>query len=79
MFVDKFLFWKVLPVSCLRWILQYSIFEVAPASEAEIKWQKPPHFVDTIQHLVSIWSKREFVQSSSMEQQACILCSYYKF
>ncbi|XP_078172745.1 telomere length regulation TEL2 family protein isoform X2 [Carex rostrata] len=70
MFVDKFLFWKVFPVSCLRWILQYSVYEEAPSSEAEIKWQKPPHFVDTLQYLVSIWSKREFVQSSSMEQQA---------
>ncbi|KAJ3696918.1 hypothetical protein LUZ61_000623 [Rhynchospora tenuis] len=70
MFVDKFILWKVFPVSCLRWILQYSVFEVAPIIEGEIKWRKPPHFVDTLLHLVSIWSKREFVQSSSMEQQA---------
>ncbi|KAJ3675463.1 hypothetical protein LUZ60_004505 [Juncus effusus] len=68
MFVEKFLLRKVFPLSCLRWILQYSILQFPPnCVELQLK---TPHFYNTVQRLVSIWSKKDFVQSSSMEQQA---------
>lgn len=72
MFVDKFLLWKVFPISCLRWILQFSVFECAPNADTQIECQKTSNFLDTVQRLVSIWSRREFVQSSPMEQQAYV-------
>ncbi|XP_020111627.1 telomere length regulation protein TEL2 homolog isoform X2 [Ananas comosus] len=70
MFVDKFLLWKVFPLCCLRWILQFAVFECPPNSDAQMEGRKTPHFLNSLQLLISIWSRREFVQSSSMEQQA---------
>ncbi|XP_072980765.1 uncharacterized protein [Typha angustifolia] len=72
MFVDKFLLWKIFPLCCLRWILQFSVFECPPNKDLQTDERKTPHFLNTMQHLVSIWSRREFVQSSSMEQQAYV-------
>nr|TKW40118.1 hypothetical protein SEVIR_1G224900v2 [Setaria viridis] len=75
MFVDKFLLWKTFPLCCLRWILHYAIFECPPNSATETLMQRTPNFFGTLQSLVSIWSRKEFVQSYSMEQQASIgLC-----
>ncbi|CAN6273354.1 unnamed protein product [Urochloa humidicola] len=72
MFVDKFLLWKTFPLCCLRWILHYAVFECAPNSATESLMQRTPNFFGTLQSLVSIWSKKEFVQSYSVEQQAYI-------
>ncbi|CAO2039508.1 unnamed protein product [Urochloa humidicola] len=72
MFVDKFLLWKTFPLCCLRWILHYAVFECAPNSAAETLMQRTPNFFGTLQSLVSIWSRKEFVQSYSVEQQAYI-------
>nr|XP_010912892.1 telomere length regulation protein TEL2 homolog [Elaeis guineensis] len=72
MLVDKFLTWKVFPISCLRWILQFSVFECPPNADTQMEGQKTSHFLVTVQRLVSIWSRREFVQSSPMEQQAYV-------
>jgi telomere length regulation protein len=73
MFIDKFLLWKTFPLCCLRWILHYAVFEFPPNSVMETQIQKTSKFLVTLQTLVSVWSKKEFVQSYSVEQQACIL------
>lgn len=78
MFVENFLLWKVFPVRCLRWILQFAILKSPPDVASPAKGSKRG-LVDTVQHLVTVWSKREFVQSASVEQQACILCILVNF
>ncbi|PON45632.1 hypothetical protein PanWU01x14_257430 [Parasponia andersonii] len=75
MFVDKFLFWKVFPVCCLRWILHFALLERPPDVNLIPKGHTNHNFLETLQHLVSVWSKREFVQSATTEQQICILFS----
>ncbi|XP_051193975.1 uncharacterized protein [Lolium perenne] len=72
MFIDKFLLRKTFPLCCLRWILHYAVFEFPPNSVMETQIQKTSNFIVTLQTLVSIWSKKEFVQSYSVEQQAYI-------
>lgn len=71
MFVEKFLIWKVFSICCLRWIVQFAVLECPPGTHSE--GQKTKGFLDIVQRLVVIWSKSEFVQSTPMEQQACIL------
>ncbi|XP_017258407.1 uncharacterized protein LOC108227646 isoform X1 [Daucus carota subsp. sativus] len=71
MFVEDFLFWKVFPVRCLRWILQFAILKCPPDAASLAKGCNRG-LVETMQHLVTVWSKREFVQSASVEQQAYI-------
>ncbi|XP_074344704.1 uncharacterized protein LOC141683837 isoform X2 [Apium graveolens] len=71
MFVEIFLFWKVFPVCCLRWILQFAILKCPPDAASMAKSSKRV-LLETMQHLVTVWSKREFVQSASVEQQAYV-------
>ncbi|THU46163.1 hypothetical protein C4D60_Mb09t02060 [Musa balbisiana] len=71
-FVDKFVFWKVFPICCLRWILQFSVFECPPNFDSQERAQRTSSFLDVSHRVISIWSRREFVQSSSMEQQAYV-------
>lgn len=73
MFVDKFLLWKVFPLSCLGWILQVSVFMCPPNDGGNVTEVAATRLLDTLQHLLAVWSKPEFVQSSQLEQQACIL------
>ncbi|VAI58130.1 unnamed protein product [Triticum turgidum subsp. durum] len=72
MFIDKFLLWKTFPLCCLRWILHYAVFEFPPNSFAEAQMRRTSNFLVTLQSLVTVWSKKEFVQSYSVEQQAYI-------
>ncbi|KAL5748273.1 hypothetical protein ACOSQ2_025570 [Xanthoceras sorbifolium] len=72
LFVDKFLLWRVFPVCCLRWILQFSVFKCPPDADPLLKEHDTHGFLDTVQRLVAVWSKREFVQSAPMEQQAYV-------
>ncbi|XP_020571964.1 telomere length regulation protein TEL2 homolog [Phalaenopsis equestris] len=72
MFVDKFLLWKVFPVCCLRWIIQFSIIEHAPDDDECPTRLKTKRFLDVVQRLVTVWSKHDFVQSAQVEQQAYI-------
>lgn len=76
MFIDKFLFAKVFPICCLRWILQISVFNSSPYADVHMD-QKREGFLDIVHRLASTWSRREFTQSVAIEQQACIL-SWYK-
>ncbi|PQM37274.1 telomere length regulation protein TEL2 homolog [Prunus yedoensis var. nudiflora] len=69
MFADKFLLWKVFPVRCLRWILQFAVLECPPESDSLAKGHNTQNFLGTLQHLVAVWSSKEFVQSASTEQQ----------
>ncbi|KAF7834703.1 telomere length regulation protein TEL2-like protein isoform X1 [Senna tora] len=70
MFVDKFLLWKIFPVSCLKWILQFSVHECPPGTI--LSGDSRPRLFNTVQHLVAVWSKKEFVQTASIEQQAYV-------
>lgn len=74
MFVDKFLLWKTFPICCLRWILQFAVLECPPDANLLTKGPNNRGLLDIVQHLLAVWSKSEFVQSASMEQQTCILC-----
>ncbi|KAK3040594.1 hypothetical protein RJ639_026915, partial [Escallonia herrerae] len=70
MFLEKFLVRKVFPICCLRWILQFAVLECPPHTGSPIHNNRG--FLETVQRLVVIWSKREFVQSAPLEQQAYI-------
>ncbi|XP_022632965.1 telomere length regulation protein TEL2 homolog isoform X3 [Vigna radiata var. radiata] len=70
MFVDKFLLWKVFPLSCLKWILQFAVHECPPGSS--LSEHNRPGLLNTVQRLMAVWSKKEFVQTAPIEQQAYI-------
>ncbi|XP_027903299.1 telomere length regulation protein TEL2 homolog [Vigna unguiculata] len=70
MFVDKFLLWKVFPVSCLKWILQFAVHECPPGSS--LSEHNRAGLLNTVQRLMAVWSKKEFVQTAPIEQQAYI-------
>ncbi|RDX87738.1 Telomere length regulation protein TEL2-like protein, partial [Mucuna pruriens] len=70
MFVDKFLLWKVFPVSCLKWILQFAVHECPPGTL--LSGHNRLGLLNTVQRLVAVWSKKEFVQTAPIEQQAYI-------
>ncbi|XP_019175514.1 PREDICTED: telomere length regulation protein TEL2 homolog [Ipomoea nil] len=72
MFREKFLLWKVFPICCSRWILHFAVFECAPSTSLAPKACNVHALMDTVQHLTTVWSKREFVQSAPIEQQAYI-------
>ncbi|KAL5717818.1 hypothetical protein ACHQM5_010781 [Ranunculus cassubicifolius] len=72
MFVDKFLLWKIFPIRCLRWILQFSVLECPPSTNELVKGQHTQGLLDRVQCMVKVWSKNEFVQKASMEQQAYV-------
>ncbi|XP_024025007.1 telomere length regulation protein TEL2 homolog isoform X1 [Morus notabilis] len=69
MFVDKFLFWKVFPVRCVRWILHFALLESPPNANLIPNVNNTHNFLEALQRLVLVWSKREFVQSATVEQQ----------
>lgn len=77
MFREKFLLWKVFPICCSRWILHFAVFECAPSTSLAPKACNVRALMDTVQHLTAVWSKREFVQSAPVEQQACILFFFF--
>ncbi|KAK6275985.1 hypothetical protein POUND7_005694 [Theobroma cacao] len=72
MFVDKFLLWKVFPVCCLQWILQFAVLGCPPVTNSQTKGHETNGLFDTVQRLAAVWSKRDFVQSAPVEQQAYI-------
>ncbi|PPD82250.1 hypothetical protein GOBAR_DD20807 [Gossypium barbadense] len=73
MFVDKFLLWKVFPVCCLQWILQFAVLECSPIKDSWTKGHEATNgLLDIVQRLAAVWSKRDFVQSAPLEQQAYI-------
>ncbi|XP_050221935.1 uncharacterized protein LOC126672076 [Mercurialis annua] len=72
MFVDKFLFWKVFPVCCLRWIIQFAVLGCPPDASLLSKGHDTHVLVGTVQRLLAVWSKREFLQTAPVEQQAYI-------
>ncbi|XP_057970395.1 uncharacterized protein LOC131159474 isoform X2 [Malania oleifera] len=72
LFIDKFLLWKVFPICCLRWLLQFAVLERPPNAGTLKGGQNSHNLINVLQCLVTVWSKREFVQSASMEQQAYV-------
>ncbi|KAH0719745.1 hypothetical protein KY284_004775 [Solanum tuberosum] len=72
MFLEKFLVWKVFPSNCLRWILHFAVFQCSPENSSSVKACNLRTLSETLQRLVTTWSKRDFVQSISIEQQAYI-------
>ncbi|KAL6576352.1 hypothetical protein OROHE_000133 [Orobanche hederae] len=73
-FAEKFLLWKVFPTCCLRWIVHFAVLECPPDSSS-LKSYNARSLSDTMRRLVIAWSRKEFVQSSPTEQQACIPCN----
>ncbi|KAJ4974448.1 hypothetical protein NE237_007622 [Protea cynaroides] len=71
-FVDKGLLWKVFPVCCLKWILQFAVLDCPPGSDSLKKGQNTQGLRDIVQRLLGVWSTRQFVQSAAMEQQAYV-------
>ncbi|KAF4395042.1 hypothetical protein G4B88_017912 [Cannabis sativa] len=69
MFVDKFLLWKVFPISCLRWILHFALLEHPPDVKPISESHNNQKFLEALHSLASVWSKKEFVQSATTEQQ----------
>lgn len=72
LFTEKFLFWKVFPVSCLRWILQFAVFRSSPVMVGCLQEQTNKIQFEVVRHLVELWAKIDFVQQASMSQQAYI-------
>lgn len=72
--MEKFLLWKVFPTRCLSWIIHFAVLECA-ADCASLKCYNAHGLSDAVHRLVVAWSRKEFVQSSPTEQQACILCN----
>ncbi|CAN1239616.1 Telomere length regulation protein TEL2 homolog [Linum grandiflorum] len=72
MFLDKFLMWKVFPLRCLKWILQFAVLQCPPISNQLTKGHATEVLVDTVQRLVSVWSNQEFIQSTPTEQQVYV-------
>ncbi|KAG5537118.1 hypothetical protein RHGRI_024526 [Rhododendron griersonianum] len=71
MLIEKFLLWKVFPVRCLRWILHFAVLEFPP--DATLLRAHTSHgLLETTQRLAAVWSKREFVQSTPVEQQVYV-------
>ncbi|KAL2347000.1 hypothetical protein Fmac_001000 [Flemingia macrophylla] len=70
MFVDKFLLWKIFPVICLKWILQFAVHECPVGTS--LSGHNRSGLLNTVQRLVAVWSKKEFVQTAPMEQHAYI-------
>lgn len=73
MFVDKFLLWKVFPLCSLRLVLHFAVLEKPPAISEQIKDKNSYQLLETVRCLAVVWSNKDFVQSASIEQQACIL------
>ncbi|XP_071692455.1 uncharacterized protein [Rutidosis leptorrhynchoides] len=72
MFTERFLLWKVFPVCCLRWILQFSVLQCPPDTVLKVKSQSQCNPLDITKRLLAVWSKKEFVQSAPVEQQSYI-------
>ncbi|XP_078441650.1 telomere length regulation TEL2 family protein isoform X2 [Wolffia australiana] len=72
LFSEKFLLRNAFPIRCLKWILQFSVFECSPSVGSMISQQKNQRFMEIVQCMISLWSKREFIQSTSLEQQAYV-------
>ncbi|KAL9262162.1 hypothetical protein AKJ16_DCAP24078 [Drosera capensis] len=72
LFLEKFILWKVLPLCCLKWILQFSVLQCPPDVGTVTKSEKRSTMLDAVQRLTLVWAKREFVQSAPIEQQSYI-------
>lgn len=75
LFTDRFLLWTVLPICCLRWVLQFAVFRCPPEEKASnltsrINMDKSQK--DVIKHLVEVWAEDKFIQSVEMQQQSYI-------
>jgi telomere length regulation protein len=72
--MDKFLFVKIFPIRSLRWILDFAVLQAPPASD---QWVEPERSESTVQknvvrRLAEEWATKQFIQSASVQQQACI-------
>ncbi|KAK9673039.1 hypothetical protein RND81_12G142000 [Saponaria officinalis] len=69
LFVEKFVLLKIFPLRCLKWILQFSVFGCPPEDGKLKKGENKQLLLETVQRVVVVWSKREFVQSAPLELQ----------
>lgn len=70
-FLDKCLFVKILPIRCLRWVLQFSVLH----TPITIASGKKVLQLDTgvVTRLAQVWATNDFIRSASLPKQACIL------
>ncbi|XP_057534426.1 uncharacterized protein LOC130812829 [Amaranthus tricolor] len=71
-FIEKYLLSKVFPFRCLRWILQFAVFGCPSVGGKLLKGENNHVLLEAVQRVVKVWSKREFVQSASLEQQVYV-------
>ncbi|KAI4304715.1 hypothetical protein MLD38_040190 [Melastoma candidum] len=72
LFLEKFLLWKVFPISCMRWIFHFAVFQSPPGSDLHLTCDNKQCLRSTFERLLSVWCKREFVQSAPLEQQCYV-------
>ncbi|KAJ7516652.1 hypothetical protein O6H91_22G066200 [Diphasiastrum complanatum] len=81
MFTEQFLFWKVLPIRCLKWVLNLSV--ICSPKPLEHGTELKPSFFniqkDVVRHIAEVWTKKSFIRSATMEQQtyltaALVMC-----
>ncbi|XP_024364658.1 uncharacterized protein [Physcomitrium patens] len=67
-FLDKCLFVKILPIRCLRWVLQFSVLH----TPITIASGKKVLQLDTgvVTRLAQVWATNDFIRSASLPKQA---------
>ncbi|KAG0631011.1 hypothetical protein M758_1G220500 [Ceratodon purpureus] len=72
-FLDKCLFVKILPIRCLRWILEFAVLHKPIASATlERSPEERELLMDTevVRRLAQVWSSNDFIRSASLPKQA---------
>lgn len=63
----------MLPICCLRWILQFAVFRSAFGNENHTsKINLGSAQMAVIRHLVEVWSEEKFIQAGDMQLQSCM-------
>ena len=65
----------MLPICCLKWILQFAVFK-SPFEKESSDHTSKTNIGNSqravIQHLVEVWSGEKFIQAGEMQLQSCI-------
>lgn len=72
--LEKCLLVKILPIRCLRWILQFGVLH-KPTASVEPEPEKRALQIETevVNRLAQVWSSNDFVRTATLPKQACIL------
>ena len=76
-FLEKCLFVKILPVCCLKWVLQFAVLHSPPTPKVDLQRSAAieglSRETDVVRQLGQAWSSNDFIRSASLPKQACIL------